>query len=319
MATPSHPRYDVLLQGNQYCDLTFTFTQRDSLPLLGQETYADDFAVNAGGIFNLASTLTRLGIGVGLVTQLGADLFSRFIAERMQECGLSLELTSWVEEPLPVVTAGISFPHDRLFISYAAPRHRDLDPPKITPDDLDRYRPRALFTFGEVGIDLCREARSRGILVYVDAHWNLDHLRSSYLRELLQHVDVFSPNLPEALEITGAGSAEEALDGLSRLCRCVAIKCGSEGCLAWRDGERIAVPAIAVQAVETTGAGDNFNAGLIYGLLHGYPFERCLRYANVAGGLSTQVLGGCGSGVRAADLEAWSAGTIPPSHLVDGA
>jgi len=178
---------------------------------------------------------------------------------------------------------------------------------------------RALFTFGEVGIDLCREARSRGILVYVDAHWNLDHLRSSYLRELLQHVDVFSPNLPEALEITGAGSAEEALDGLSRLCRCVAIKCGSEGCLAWRDGERIAVPAIAVQAVETTGAGDNFNAGLIYGLLHGYQFERCLRYANVAGGLSTQVLGGCGSGVRAADLEAWSAGTIPPSHLVDGA
>lgn len=297
--------YDVLLQGNAFCDLTFTFTNRDSLPHLGQETFANDFAVNPGGIFNFASALTRLGLRVGLLTQLGTDMFSRFIAERMEECGLSLELTSWIQEPLPVVTAAISFPHDRLFISYSAPRQRDLDRPKITPDALDRYRPRALFTYGEVGIEMCREARRRGILVYLDASWDPDHLRSPCLREAVHEVDVFSPNLPEALEMTAAGSAEEALEVLGRWCRMVAIKCGAQGCLAWRDGERFAVPAIPVEAVETTGAGDNFSAGLMYGLLRGYPFETCLRCANIAGGLSTLVLGGCGSGAQAADLEVW--------------
>lgn len=299
-------RYDVLLQGNPFCDLTFTFTDRETLPGLGQEVYAGNFAINPGGIFNISSALTRLDLSVGLITQLGSDIFSRFIAEHMEQHGIARDLTTWIDAPLPVVTAGISFPHDRLFISYGPPTDGVPIAPRITEEDLYRYRPRVLFTHGEVQIDICRAARRRDILIYVDTNWNPEFLHSTRLRELLSEVDVFSPNLSEAMEMTGAADAEGALALLSGWCSCVVIKCGPAGALAWSDGRIYRVPAIDVQAIETTGAGDNFNAGLIYGLLRGYSFERSLECATITGGLSTLVIGGSGGGYTTADLEHWT-------------
>jgi sugar/nucleoside kinase (ribokinase family) len=299
-------RFDVLLQGHPFCDLTFTFADRETLPILGQEVYAGNFAINPGGIFNISAALTRLDLTVGVVTQLGNDIFSRFIAERMEEHGISRDLTSRIDAPLPVVTAGISFPHDRLFISYGPPTDGVPAAPRITEQILDRYRPRVLFTHGEVGIDICRAARQRNILVHLDTNWNLEFLHSTSLRELLAEVDVFSPNLAEALEITGADDAENALELLSAWCPCVAIKCGPRGALASSHGQVYRVPAIDVQAIETTGAGDNFNAGLIYGLLQGYSFERSLECATITGGLSTLVIGGSGGNYTTADLERWN-------------
>lgn len=301
----SAPRFDVLLQGDPYCDLTFAFGDRDGLPPLGQEVFADAFAINPGGIFNVVSTLTKLGVRVGLVACLGNDIFSRFIAERMEVCGIPLDLTTWVDEPRPIVTAGISFPRDRVFISYSKTPHGEFREVRITLDDLDRYTPRVLFTYGEVGIDLMRAARARGIVIYTDTFWSVNHLHSPYLRSILEYVDIFSPNLSEALEMTGATSADEALGVLSDWSRCVAIKCGASGCLACCDGERYVLPAIPVDARETTGAGDNFNAGFIYGLLHGYSFERCLQCATIVGGLSTLAIGGSGFDIAAPDVERW--------------
>jgi len=303
--------YDVLLQGNPFCDLTFTFTDRESFPVLGQEVYAGNFAINPGGIFNISSALTRLGLQVGMITQLGNDIFSRFIAERMGEHGISRDLTTWVDAALPVVTAGISFPHDRLFISYGPPTDGVPAAPRITEEDLDQYRPRVLFTHGEVQIDICRAARRRDILVYLDTNWNPEFLHSSRLRELLSEVDVFSPNRSEALEMTGATNAEGALEMLIGWCSCVAIKCGPGGALASSDGRIYCVPAIDVQAIETTGAGDNFNAGLIYGLLQGYSFERSLECATITGGLSTLAIGGSAGGYTTADVDRRTSMTTP--------
>ncbi|HLJ66984.1 MAG TPA: PfkB family carbohydrate kinase [Chloroflexota bacterium] len=296
--------YDVLLQGSAYCDLTFSFTSRDQMPQLGQEVFADRFAINPGGIFIIVSTLTRLGVSVGWRTELGSDIFSRFIGEQMQQRGIPDELVLGRDEPLPLVTAGVSFPHDRLFISYQTPRFPD-DALALTDSDLDRFRPRVLFTYGEVGLDLMRAARERGILVYLDTFWNPEHLRSAHLRSLLDHVDVFAPNLIEAQEMTQSEDVEGALDTLSAWCRGGVIKCGERGCVGWRGRERFEIPALPVAAVETTGAGDNFNAGLIYGLLRGWSFETCLRCGNIAGGLSTRSLGGCEGTVSAAEIDGW--------------
>jgi sugar/nucleoside kinase (ribokinase family) len=298
-------QYDVLVQGRAFCDLTFSFRRFQGLPQLGQEVFSDEFGINAGGIFNIVSVLSGLGVHVGWLTQLGNDIFSAFIAEQARERGLSLELTEWIGRPMPLVTVGVSFAHDRLFLSYAEPEHPGEIEPSLTVEHLDRLRPRALFTYGEVGVPLMRAARERGIVVYVDTFWNPDHLRSSRLREIVESADVVAPNLGEALEMTGASRVEEAREVLSGWCRRGAIKCGSDGCLAWDGPERMTLRAIPVQARETTGAGDSFNAGLIYGLLLGYPFETCLQCANIAGGLSTLVLGGCRSGITSSDIDSW--------------
>jgi sugar/nucleoside kinase (ribokinase family) len=160
-----------------------------------------------------------------------------------------------------------------------------------------------LYTHGGEGPAIIGESRDRGILVLLDTHWDVEYLRSDYLRTVLAEVDVAVPNLPEALEITGAPDAEGALDRLSEWCRCAVIKMGAEGCIAACNGRRYHAPALKLRALETTGAGDNFNAGLMYGLLRGYPFDRALRCANVTGGLSTLVAGGCEANVSAEVVE----------------
>lgn len=300
---PSSCTFDVLLHGDPFCDLTFRFVDRETLPLVGQEVFADSFAINPGGSFNISAALSCLGLTVGLKARLGTDIFSRYIGERMEAHGLSTALTTWVEGPKPVVTVGISFPHDRLFVSYGSPEADPRMASGITVAELDRYRPRVLFTHGDEGPATFAEARRRGILVFLDTHWDPDYLRSQYLRSVLPEVDVAMPNLPEALEITGAPDAECALDRLSEWCRCAVIKMGQEGCIAAENGTRYRLPALQVPAMETTGAGDNFNAGLIYAVLRGYSFEDALRCANVAGALSTLVLGGCEANVSADMLE----------------
>lgn len=303
--------FDVLLHGDPFCDLTFRFTDRETLPPLGQEVFADSFAINPGGSFNIAAALSGLGLRVGLKARLGTDIFSRYIGERMEAHGLSAELITWVDEPTPVVTVGISFPHDRLFISYGTPEADATAGTGITVGEIDRYQPRVLFTHGGDGIDTFREARRRGVLVVLDTHWDVDYLHSEYLRAVLSEVDVAAPNLPEAMEITGAPDAESALERLGEWCRCAVITMGADGCIAACNGRRYRVPALKVQAVETTGAGDNFSAGLIYGLLRKYPFRTALRCATITGGLSTLVSGGCEAHVGADAVEQMLATVCP--------
>jgi sugar/nucleoside kinase (ribokinase family) len=295
--------YDVLLQGNPFCDLTFTFLHLESVPVLGQEVFADDFDINPGGIFNIASALARLKLRVGLKAVLGNDMFSTFVAHCIREADIDMRLVSHLDAPRPVVTAGISLPHDRLFISYAPPGREIPGDLAISIADLERYRPRCVFSYGDLSLDVYRAARRASMLTVVDAFWDTRHLRSDALRATLAEIDIFAPNLAEALEVTGESTPQAALEQLSRLCRAVVIKCGDEGCIAARGPDRYSVPAISVHCRDTTGAGDNFNAGLIYGVLRGYSFEKALRCAVITGGLSTAVLGGCRSGYTETDVE----------------
>jgi sugar/nucleoside kinase (ribokinase family) len=105
--------------------------------------------------------------------------------------------------------------------------------------------------------------------------------------------------------MTGANDVEGALKILGGWCRCVVIKLGADGCRAVCEGRSYRVAALPVEAIDTTGAGDNFNAGMIYGLLNGYSLEESLRCGTVAGALSTLVLGGCGGTVGPDDLQNW--------------
>ena len=110
--------------------------------------------------------------------------------------------------------------------------------------------------------------------------------------DVLQALDIFVPNETEAVQFTGTADAEAALEVLARHVRTVVIKCGANGAIAIHEGHRYTVPAPRVEVVDTTGAGDSFNAGLIYGVLHGAPFEEALRYAVICGSLSTTDYGG---------------------------
>ena len=113
---------------------------------------------------------------------------------------------------------------------------------------------------------------------------------------------MFLPNAAELLAIAGVdvsgttGPDDELLAAASRPLRAagplLAIKAGPAGGLGWGpDGECRAAP-IGVDVVDTTGAGDSFDAGFLAGWLAGRPFPECLHWAVVAGCLSTRAAGG---------------------------
>jgi sugar/nucleoside kinase (ribokinase family) len=113
------------------------------------------------------------------------------------------------------------------------------------------------------------------------------------------------PNAAEAKALTGATNVQEALCQLAEICQLVVVKDGPGGAYAWREGEILHAPALALAPVDTTGAGDCFNAGFLRAWLEGLPLQECLQWGNIVGGLSTLKRGGTGQVITTRDVEEW--------------
>jgi sugar/nucleoside kinase (ribokinase family) len=104
--------------------------------------------------------------------------------------------------------------------------------------------------------------------------------------DLLPSVDIFLPNIDEARALAGSDDPNECAQRLlARGAGAVALKLGAGGSL-WADQSGVVVqPGRAVRALDTTGAGDSFNAALVYGLEQGWPMAHTLDFANAYGSL----------------------------------
>jgi sugar/nucleoside kinase (ribokinase family) len=288
-AVVSQHSYDVVVVGEYYYDLVFT--DLPALPRLGADMWAKSFDALPGASFTTALALHRLGLKAGWWCGFGTDIFSRLVLEEVRREGIDEGLFQWHDGPLRRVSAAFSYAHDRGFVSYVD--RQDRSP---MAEDMRAIRPRVLmlqgFARGPERLALTKGARDVGALVCAECqHVDFD-LHAEGVIEMLQAVDIFVPNETEAMELSGASDAPMALERLARYARTVVIKCGSNGAIAMHEGRRYTVPAPKVAVVDTTGAGDSFNAGLIYGVLRGVPFERALLFAVMCGSLSTTDYGG---------------------------
>jgi sugar/nucleoside kinase (ribokinase family) len=112
------------------------------------------------------------------------------------------------------------------------------------------------------------------------------------LEAALPHVDYFMPTLDEALEISGAKSAEQAERFFAdRGAAACLFKCGAEGSLLVREGRKERIAAFRVEAVDTTGCGDAFCAGFIAGLARGLDEPEACRFASATAALVATGLG----------------------------
>lgn len=282
-------RYDVMVVGEYYYDLIFT--DLPTLPSLGTDIWAKSFDDLPGASYTTALALTRLGLKAGWWCGFGTDIFSRMVLDEVRREGIDEGLFQWHDGPLRRVSAAFSFQHDRGFISYVD--EHDRDP---TVDDVEAAQPLVLmlqgFARSAERLALIKGARRNGVLVCGECQ-HLDFgIEADGVVDVLQGLDLFVPNESEAIQFTGTADAEAALAVLERHVPTVVIKRGANGAIASHEGRRYAVPAPKVQVVDTTGAGDSFNAGLIYGVLRGAPFEEALRYAVICGTLSTTDYGG---------------------------
>jgi sugar/nucleoside kinase (ribokinase family) len=190
------------------------------------------------------------------------------------------------DHPVRAFSLAFSFQADRGFISY-------IDP----ADSYDRipyirdHRPHSVLLghlqFGPEFQSLAAAARQAGAQILMDCQATPATLETPGVVEALGSVDVFLPNASEALQLTGASSVSEAAEILSGYTPLVVVKMGSEGALAQAKAQCVQSPALEIPSVDTTGAGDCFNAGFLYSRLRGEPLIRNLEAGNICGGLST--------------------------------
>lgn len=294
--------YDVVIAGDVFCDLVFTGLPR--MPILGEEIYATDFDMTAGGPFITAVTLRRLGMHVALFCHLGIDFFSRFVLERMEEEDLDTSFVQRYDYPLRTVTAAMSFREDRSFITFTDPRPTEPTPAQALADV--SFRHLHVHFLGQLWEQpgLLELARAKGASVSLDSQCCPEFMDLHDVPDKLASVDYFVPNEVEALQITGATTPERALEKLAAWTSTPIIKLGGKGAIASHEGRQYDVPALPVEVVDTTGAGDAFAGGLIYGVLSGLSFEDTLRAASICGGLSTTARGGATRVPRLEELQA---------------
>lgn len=297
-------RCDFLVPGNYFCDVIFTgFPQ---FPAFGTEVYTKGLTVTVGGVLNTVIALQRLGSSVGWLGIAGSDFFSRFALETLTAEGVDLSLIRRIDTQFQRITVAISYPHERAFVTYVDPAPTSI---QMTLDALDQQQiefKHLHFTGFQTDprtVELLERAQSLGAVASMDCQDRPITLESPGVRETLTRLAIFMPNAQEAKKLTGTETIEAAADILRPLVPVLVIKDGANGAAAWQANQAWHVPAIPITPVDTTGAGDVFNAGFLTAYQKGLPIPNCLRWGNICGGLSTLSSGGGTSAPRRDDVE----------------
>jgi sugar/nucleoside kinase (ribokinase family) len=285
----------ILVAGELNADAVFVGVH--PFPQPGIEVVAGDFSLELGSSSAIcAAGLARLGNEVSFIAKVGSDLIGRFCLDQLQRLGVDAS-AAIVDPALKTgVTVAISA-RDRALITFLG-AISELAAGDI-PRDLLRgcrhlhvssyFLQRAL----QPGLaELFASARRLGLTTSLDPGCDPEGLWSVDLAGLLANVDVFLPNQSELAALTGSGSVEEGLRSLENGRTLTVVKLGESGCAVLAPEGLLAVPAIPVAPVDTTGAGDSFNAGFLHGRLHGLPLRDCLRCGVICGSLATQAAGG---------------------------
>lgn len=277
----------VKIYGDMYLD--FIFSGVDRLPGIGEEVFSKSLDVQlGGGSMAIAVILNKLGVEQRLVTALGDEYLSDICRMLLTKEGMSFENVFKGDWSPVIVTSVVSMAEDRSFICNNPLRGNF----SIESDRLYKLlRGTPITYYHSEYQDVYRRLREEGTIIVYDTGWEYN-LAIETVKDDLIHVDVFTPNDKEALKMTGAATIEEALEILSEHVETVVIKIGEQGCVAKDRGRliRVGMPCV-FPAVDTTGAGDNFMAGMIYGLYHHWDFEKALQMANVVAGFSTTAMG----------------------------
>ncbi|WP_114767945.1 carbohydrate kinase family protein [Microvirga subterranea] len=282
---------DVLCLGRTYCDLVFTGLS--TLPVLGRELFADDVAVvPGGGAFITAAHLVSLGRSAALVTRLGVDPLSVGLEEPIRQTGVDLSFVERARDAGPQITVAIVQPQDRAFLSRRAGHGRPATLGAALACSGVRHLHIAEYATLTELPELIAEAKGRGVSISLDPSWDETLIRDPALIENCRGVDLFLPNVEEASAIAGREDPVQALEHLTRHFPLVVLKQGPDGATLARGMERCSLRAPTVDVVDTTGAGDAFNAGFINAWLNRKDDRACLESAIAAGSLSVQAAGG---------------------------
>lgn len=287
----------VLIAGELNMDLVFS--QCHGFPAPGREVLADAVALVPGSSSMICALgLARLGEPVAFAGVVGGDDWGRDCVDALRRAGVDVAGVRCEPAARTGVTAAFSTPGDRALVTFpgaiaalradhiadawlAAGRHLHVS---------SYYLQRGLQPDLAA---LFRRAHAAGLSTSLDPGHDPDERWGDGWSELLAEVDVFLPNATELAAISRCGTVEAGLRALANGRTLTVVKRGAAGSAVLEaSGALLEVPGFAVDALDSTGAGDSFDAGFLHAWLAGAALPAALRWGNACGALSTRGVGG---------------------------
>ena len=317
MAHPIGRDLDLLVVGEINPDVVVT--DSDPRPAFGQaERMVESIRLVVGSSSAIAACgAARLGLRVAMVGVVGDDALGRFMLKSLAGRGVDVSACRTVASRPTGASVILGNRTDRAILT-ATGTIADTRAADVQPSLLARSRHLHVGSFylqpalaAEVA-KLFRAAHDAGATTSLDPNWDPSERWDGGFAAAAAEADVLLPNAAEACRLTGLRDVAAAAAELSRRGRggaaTVAVKLGPEGGLAVGPGSpvlRAAPPAIDV--VDTTGAGDSFDAGFLAVWLDGRPLAEALALAVACGSLSTRLPGGTDSQPTRAEAESVAA------------
>lgn len=282
-------------------------------PVLDTEVLAESYHLTLGGSAAIfAGVLGSLGARVGFVGLIGEDYFGDFLGHQL--ASHHVDLGGLMRSPgkqtgltVPLVHGG-----DRALVTVLGTIAR-LSATDVPWGYIQQARHLHLASFYlQRGLrpslgQVLSEARRLGLTTSLDTGWDpAEKWDWPEVAGFLPLVDIFLPNETEALHLTGQPDVESALAAMLEAgVRVVAVKRGARGSLAGCGAARVVAGPRATRVVDTTGAGDSFDAGFVHRFLAGDDLPACVDFANACGALAVSRVGGADGAPAEAEVKSY--------------
>jgi sugar/nucleoside kinase (ribokinase family) len=288
--------FDISVIGELNLDIIFY-----GLPTtfqLDQEHLANDLSITLGSSSAIfAHNLALLGNKVGFSSSIGGDPLGEICLERLAGSGVDVSRVSRMGEKTTGLSVILMQDKKRYILTYPGTmyemRRGDLDLSYVL--NAKHLHLSSYFLQKSMQTDLpeiYREAKKAGLTTSLDTNGAPENRWPEDLSQLLKHVDILLLNEDEACGMAGTEDVHEAIEKLSTRVAMLVVKIGSRGAEARVGKTKYSAPPLTVEAVDSVGAGDSFDAGFLHQFIRGENVQNCLEFGNLTGALSVTRSGG---------------------------
>lgn len=269
-------------------------------PALGSDSLAEGVDVRAGGsAANTAVVLSKFGLDVSIIARVGQDLLANYALSDLQQAHVSLSrIQRDAENMTGLVFAAVTPDGERTFFSCRGANSRTV---LRSSDERHIQEARVLHVSGysivggpqrNAALRAIEVAHRSGVALSADLGVEVMTTAREDIVGVLSMVSMLFPNRAAAEWLTGKDRTDDSVEALLSFGPdLVGLKLRDQGCVMGSADGIYPVPAFEVRAVDDTGAGDSFDAGLILGRLGGLTVRESALLANALGALATMVTG----------------------------
>ena len=270
----------------------------ESLPIPDKEITCKTFDVTMGSTAVIsACAYSCLGGSSSFMGLTGLDDYGEFMIDGLKSFNVDTSLVKRTDKVRTGVTINMIHESTRTQVTYTG-AISEFGPEHVTCEAIGDFShihfagPYLQTNFiGEI-TGLLQLAKEKGVTTSIDPQWD-PAKKWAYMEEWLPLLTILFVNNGEALSITGNGDILKAFRELTEKTPCPVMKCGPEGVYIMENGKPVLIPTKKITVVDTTGAGDSFDAGFLYAILEkNMPLTDAAKFANAVGTRSCTFVGG---------------------------